>query len=255
MQFIINELSFIGQAKNEHEADNLMKVMSELIKELKPIHKSTPIRIHKSFCNCQLSPGITVDKWIRTKLQSPREKDIGRFFVVLASKGPFIDDIEEITQELTSCWKCYLDEEDITDSSLTTAAYLNRKGALVSLQKAPNFSFELIPVKFCKDGEIYEYIQISNLTHANQACKLRRTYAPSPKHAAGGWGTLMDLSDELAQKVLDNGICGPSKQIYGYCNGKFYEFQPDNAGGYHGYPVNDTEIPPMVYKELKQMHQ
>lgn len=31
-------------------------------------------------------------------------------------------------------------------------------------------------------------------------------YVPSPKHAAGGWGTPMDLSDSKAQEVLNNSI-------------------------------------------------
>ena len=55
-------------------------------------------------------------------------------------------------------------------------------------------------------------------------------YVPSPKHAAGGWGTPMDLSDSKAQEVLNNSIQG-GKQKYGVSVGKIYEFQPDNVGG------------------------
>ncbi len=74
-------------------------------------------------------------------------------------------------------------------------------------------------------------------------------YVPSPKHAPGGWGTPMDLSDSKAQEVLNNSIQG-GKQRYGISDGKIYEFQPDNVGGWHGYPVPGTEAPPKVLREF-----
>ncbi|MGX9835285.1 hemagglutinin repeat-containing protein [Enterobacter dykesii] len=74
-------------------------------------------------------------------------------------------------------------------------------------------------------------------------------YVPSPKHAAGGWGTPMDLSDSKAQEVLNNSIQG-GKQRYGVTDGKVYEFQPDNVGGWHGYPIPGNEAPPKVLREL-----
>jgi len=77
-----------------------------------------------------------------------------------------------------------------------------------------------------------------------------RNYAPSPKHKAGGWGTLMDLDDMTAQEVLNNGM-EHGKQVYGYHGGKVYEFQPDNVGGYHGYPIPGTEAPSQYLRELK----
>lgn len=59
----------------------------------------------------------------------------------------------------------------------------------------------------------------------------------------------MDLGEAEAQQVLNAGT--PSgKQIYGYSpqTGKVYEFQPDNVGGYHGYPIPGNEAPPGVLK-------
>jgi hypothetical protein len=97
-------------------------------------------------------------------------------------------------------------------------------------------------------------VEICNLTDVAKAKKLRPCYIPSPKHAPGGWGTLMDLSNEVAQAVLDKGIVG-GRQIYGYYDGKFYEFQSDNAGGFHGYPIPPNEVPPKVLKELQQMQE
>src|SRR6185503_8786496 len=79
-----------------------------------------------------------------------------------------------------------------------------------------------------------------------------RKYVPSPKHEPGGWGTPMDLNDTTAQAVLNAGVPGPNgKQIYGLHDGRIYEFQPDNVGGFHGYPVPGTEVPPAVLRQWR----
>ena len=77
--------------------------------------------------------------------------------------------------------------------------------------------------------------------------------APTKKHQQGGWGTLMDLPDNVAQDVLNKSIQGGTKkQKYSYHEGKLYEFQPDAQGGWHGYPIKGTEAPPDVLKKLKE---
>jgi hypothetical protein len=77
----------------------------------------------------------------------------------------------------------------------------------------------------------------------------KKQYKPTKKHQKGGWGTEMDLDDATAQKVLDDAIPG-GKQQYGIYNGKVYEFQPDNTGGWHGYPIPGNQAPPSVLKKM-----
>ena len=164
------------------------------------------------------------------------------------TQGPFID---KTLNESLSYHECKFNERDVSESSLAGAAYL--KGTLISLQNAPDFVVECVQVKFTTDNEFYEDVEISNLTDVGQANKLRRRYVPSPKHASpGGWGTLMDLSDEVAQAVLDKGVVS-GRQIYGYFEGKFYEFQSDNAGGFHGYPVPLNEVSSNVIKQMQDL--
>ena len=62
-----------------------------------------------------------------------------------------------------------------------------------------------------------------------------------------GFGTFMDLSDATAQLVLNNSV-GLGKQRHSYYNGTVYTFQPDNAGGYHGYP--EIKPPEAVVNKL-----
>jgi hypothetical protein len=248
MRFLINELSFIGQAQHNDDADNLMKVLLEIIKELEPIRGEEPILTHSSFFSCYISTTLKVKEWLYAKSRSSigEEQENSRLlFIKLMNNGPFVD---EILEESIDYHECKFNNQDVLGSSLAGAAYL--KGTLISLQKVPDFIVECIRVKFTTDGEFYEDVEIYNLTDVGQANKLRPRYVPSPKHALGGWGTLMELSDQVAQAVLDKGVVS-GRQIYGCFEGKFYEFQADNVSGFHGYPVSENEVPSKVIKKMQ----
>ncbi|MCL1466460.1 hypothetical protein [Argonema galeatum] len=248
MHFLINELSFIGQAETKYDADDIIKTLVNLIVELEPIRGDNPIQSHSSFANCKLSVDYSVKQWIYEKLKSPKEQKIADLLLrIISNNGFFID---RTLNELLDYCECYFNQRDVSESSLAGAAHLN--GSLISLQNAAEFACEEIQVRFSSNGEIYEDKNIPNLTTVSQASKLRLRYVPSPKHAPGGWGTLMDLNDEIAQKVLDKGIVS-GKQIYGYHEGKFYEFQPDGADGFHGYPIDRNEVPSKVLKQVQDL--
>ena len=55
MQFLINELSFIGQAINKYEADELMKNILDIIQEISVLQNGDPIQTHSSFASQKLS--------------------------------------------------------------------------------------------------------------------------------------------------------------------------------------------------------
>ena len=239
MHILINELSFIAQAKNVYEAADLMRTMIKVLRALRPMQGSDPIYTHNTFSNRELSPNYTVHEWARTTT----DRDTRRLFLLLAAKGPFID---KVLDDLLEYHECHFNEKEMANSAVAGAAYF--KGALVSLQECAEFSSERIQVKFSTDGKLYEEIEIPNLTEAEQVSQLRRQYVPTPKHKIGGWGTLMDLEDEVAQIVLDRGI-QIGKQVYAYHEGKFYVFQPDNTGGYHGYPIDRNEVPAKALRE------
>lgn len=245
MHFLINELSFIAQASTKYEADELMAILVNIIAELEPIQGDDPIQVHSSLANRKISIDCSVKQWVYEKLKSPTERQIGSLFVRLMSQGPFID---RTLSELLDYHECQFNNQKVSESSLAGAAYL--KGALISLKNCPEFVADRFQVKFSIDGNIYEDIEIHNLTEVSQSNKLRPRYVPSPKHAPGGWGTLMAMNDEIAQAILDKGIVS-GRQIYGYFEGKFYEFQSDNAGGFHGYPVSQNEVPSKVIKQMQ----
>lgn len=57
------------------------------------------------------------------------------------------------------------------------------------------------------------------------------------------------MDNKTAQSVLDNSIQS-GKQRYGVYNGQVYEFQPDNTGGWHGYPLPGNEASTSVLREF-----
>jgi RHS repeat-associated protein len=85
-------------------------------------------------------------------------------------------------------------------------------------------------------------------TQSNESDEL--IYKPSFKHGLGGFGTYMDLDNLTAQIVLNSSVLG-GKQRYGYSGGKIYEFQPDNTGTYHGYPIPGEQAGSKVLKTLR----
>ncbi|EKN3726853.1 TPA: hypothetical protein ACPZRY_004597 [Yersinia enterocolitica] len=63
---------------------------------------------------------------------------------------------------------------------------------------------------------------------------------------------ILPLLAGYTRPILGLAPSGPlgGKQQYGISDGKVYEFQPDNAGGWHGYPIPGTEAPPKILREF-----
>jgi hypothetical protein len=249
MHYLVNELSFIGQAINTYEATDLMVNMYEIIKiiELGKIHH---INVHSTFWSCQLSDNLNIDLWAKY-LQSQANQDnklreISIFFLILYKKEPYID---HLLTDLSNC-ECEYKGSDVSLSSIAGAAY--RSGALVSLQKSPEFESKTIQAVFSHNGISKKTVNIPNIINSIDLEKLRRNYVPSPKHSTrGGPGTFMDLPDDVAQIVLEQGISDRT-QVYNYYNGTFYKFQCTEKNEFHGYPIPNTEreIPFKVSKQL-----
>ena len=98
----------------------------------------------------------------------------------------------------------------------------------------------------------YTVTELRVVVHNVENCF--RKYDPSPKHdPISGWGSPMDLDDVTAERVLNEGWQPEGKkQIYGYYDGKLYEFQPDNVGAYHGYRIPGVEAPTAYLRELQR---
>lgn len=243
MYILLNEQSFIGQATTIYDAADLVRNLHQTVKALEPLCGDDPVYTHSTLFNRPITQNHNVLEWIRAMPADPLGD--GVWLLIFATNNPFIDQIMDVQLDYH---ECHFNGRDVSSSSIAGAAYF--RGALSSLQHAPEFTDTQITAKFSTDGNAYEDIAVWNLTHPEQVNLLRWRYVLSPKHAPGGWGTLMDLTDDVAQSVLDRGI--PSdRRIYGYHAGRFYEFKSDNAGGFHGYPVRSDEVRPFnILKRL-----
>jgi len=85
--------------------------------------------------------------------------------------------------------------------------------------------------------------------------RTKRIFENSPKHMRGGCGSLLELSSEAAQACLDFAIAigGNSHALYSFYinNGNkiYLEFRPHHTNRYHGYPIDEKEVPPKI-KEI-----
>ena len=85
---------------------------------------------------------------------------------------------------------------------------------------------------------------------------LLRRYELIPKHAPGGFGTLMDLTLNEALEVLQTALYDPraaeqtSPSLWGYRDGTVYRFMCNGLApaAWHGYPT-DEKPPTYVMRQ------
>ncbi|MBD2136308.1 hypothetical protein H6F32_01615 [Anabaena sp. FACHB-1237] len=260
MHFLINELSFIGQAANDYKADELMKNILDIIQEISVIQNGDPIQTHSTFSCQKLSHDLTVNQWILNTIKSKKsdQQKIAMILLRLLRKGPFID-----VQGLINNCQCHYQRQDVSSSSLAGATKL--EGILISLQNHPDFIQENIEVEFQDGTNSKEARIINNLTEIKQARKICPRYKiSSNKHdLLGHWekGTPMNLTDEEAQKVLNLSVHSSnenSQKCYGFHKetDQFYVFHSDNTFDeqgyptYHGFPIPEDQVPKEVLNKI-----
>jgi hypothetical protein len=267
MHFLINELSFIGQAINKYEADELMKNILDIIQEISVLQNGDPIQTHSSFASQKLSANLTVHEWILTTIKSGKseQQKIAMILLRLLSKGPFID-----LQNLIDDCQCFYQKKCVSSTSLTGATKL--QGILISLQNNPDFLQENIEVEFQEYTSSLENRSIKNLTKIKHAKKICSRYKfHSKHHPEHPWedASPMDLRDEKeAQKVLNSSVedtsikdsNGNSSKRYGF-NKKtdnYYIFRSDNTFDeqgyptYHGFIIPEDQVPPKILIKIKR---
>lgn len=250
MYVLINECSFIGQAQSQDEASILMKQMLSIVRELKDIEIGSPICIHNQIHEKYITSNITTHEWAVFKKNNDSYRDLRIFWDILMKKGPFIN---ELLDESVPSHICFFQENDVTGSSLAGAAHF--QGIVVSLAKHNQFQNQEITVFFqINPSEKHPKI-ITNLWVQEHIWLIRKRYEPNPKHDIkipnhGVHGSIMDLPDDIAQRVLDKGVIY-GKKFYGYYQGKYYTFTPHRENFYHGFPINELDVPTPVIKQMR----
>ena len=272
MDILINERSFVGQA-TAHTATDLMRQLAETIDALRPSLCGDRQLVHSTLAQRRLTATLTLFEWLFNQ-HDPRVQSFRVFLIVSLRKGPFVDTLLDMVEHL-----CEYNAEDATGSSIAGAAHLG--GVLVSLSGCANYIDAHLTVLYVAHDGSVEQRAIRHFVTPQAARRSRRRYVPNPKHHpthAHGDATAMpldtaydpmddakqarlrdfdqDLPDTEAQRLLDCAEPG-GKQFYARSYEArrrvetFYEFQDDNAGGFHGYPVPESQVPSEVLRRLR----
>ncbi|MEI8033747.1 MAG: hypothetical protein WCH05_10430 [Chlorobiaceae bacterium] len=287
MHVFINEYSFVGQA-TPHNAPAIMQQLSETLDTLRHCQCGGRTMLHSTLAHQPLIGEQTLFDWLFNQ-RSPRLQQIKLFLIVTLRKGPFIDTVMNEINHV-----CDHQGTDVSSSALAGAAHLGGvlvSLAHCEMFANEDITVEL----YRASDEQPKDVPIKNYCEPRQARRIRRLYVPNPKHRPmkareqesevpfefiKGQASQMPLDfaylsiDDAqweqitrfevdpplteVQRLLDCAEQG-GKQYYALRQeaGRdvFYEFQPDNAGGYHGYPVPEGQVPANVARTLRQRSQ
>lgn len=149
----------------------------------------------------------------------------------------------------------------INEKYSEAASLAYEDGILISICSNAIFESEYV-LGILEQAEI-SIDNISKESHIKSHCaKLGiRYYEHNEKHgkrpyirSGGSIASEMDLSDEIAQKVLDEAI-ELKGHLYGYYNGSYYEFRRTLKNTYHGYKKIDLskDMEKKIYNSIKEM--
>lgn len=251
MLIILNDIALKFKFSDKFTAISKIKELIELIMELKKNNINFIISSNCSINKMELAKG-----YYFSQLFHEPQDIFGRNYQT-ALKTFF-----------TKCQKIVLDKSEVefagVYSSQCAYAYKNH-GTLLSLQTKEEFSENFISCFYYEEGRNGSAsgleVMIRNLASKDQIEIHRhdlpiRKYELNPKHKInGGWGTIMDLSDETAQKVLNGAIVAEldPKHLIAKYNGKYYSFRCHWDIYYHGYW--DNSMPQNMKNKLDKLQQ
>lgn len=134
-----------------------------------------------------------------------------------------------------------------------------KNGVVFSLGTRDSFLKPHICGEYTSDGKMSVTVEIDNISEIEHIdihwFKLgKRIYEANPKHKANyGWGSLMDLTDDEAQYVLDRAVIAGDgeKHLIAKYHNIYYSFRCHWKNYYHGY--QDNSMPEEMKRRLKDI--
>lgn len=243
MLVILNDIAFNFKFENKYDAVCTMKELIELIIELKK--SNSTFRIYKS---CRLEDiELAKEYFLSQFLNEPKEVIDRKYLSIFKTYMKNTNKMQD--GKGTIEYKGFFSKQ--------CAASYENNGFLLSLKTNEEFNKEIVGCNYFRnESDKKEYISIKNLSKIEHIQVHRhdlpiRIYEFNPKHKInGGWGSKMDLSDETAQKVLDEAIVAndASKHLIAKYDGKYYSFRCHWDNYYHGY--RDDSMPQNLKNRL-----
>lgn len=240
MNFAINDLALSCQSQTTYDSIINIKMLISLIKELKKSNILITICSDKKFWGTQLAPNYYFEQMLNDERLTKDERIFLKTFIVNSSRI------------MTNPKQTF--EVDGKSSCLLAYSYFNNTFVL-SIRTSSLYDKPYIHGILHNDTEIFEAC-LPNLSVIDdiEVHKFKlgiRIYESNPKHKINyGWGSPMDLSDYIAQEVLNSAIPVPNNinHLINYYDNKYYSFRRHHENHFHGYI--DTSLPEKFQKLL-----
>lgn len=231
MNFVINDLAIHCQSKTTYEAIAHMQKLIVLIKELKKSKVLNTIYFDKKFTGIQLAPNYYMEQMLN---DSRLTKDERLFIKTILMKASKILPNPRCTFEIGN-----------KSSSLLAYSYLNNL-FVISIVTDLLFGKAYLRGSLNNGSQIFDaclpnFSAVEDIEEHKHRLGIR-IYENNPKHKLNyGWGSPMDLSDDIAQKVLDKAVPVPNNinHLIYYYNNKYYSFRKHHENCFHGYIDNN----------------
>lgn len=245
MEIVFNDISLSCQFKNKYDAIEKLKNAIEILLCLRKQDSSFRLSSQKKVTGLEISSGyyfgqlFSESNDILTQNHKTALKTFFTNFNVLPHNvGKFMYEEDESEQ----CGYAY-----------------ERNGLLFSVGTREEFLAERIEGRYSCEGLCDIRVSIDNIAQEEHLIvhsrKLgRRLYEANPKHKVNyGWGSVMDLRDDEAQRVLDKAVIAENdeKHLIAKYKGSYYSFRCHWGNCYHGY--RDNAMPENLKRRLTEM--
>jgi hypothetical protein len=241
MKFAINDLAFNCQSATDYQAIVNIKTFISLVNELKKKGILSEIYSDKKFRGVELAPNYLFEQMLNDRRLTNEERTMLKTIITKSLKiTPIEGQFIEVGGE---------------KSSVLASSYI---GGMFVISLRTNIMFEgteILGVLNNQDDMLN--VKIKNLSEIKDIDRHKndldiKKYEFNPKHKVnGGWGSPMDLPDDVAQMVLDTAIPFPNNKDHyvNIYNNKYYSYRKHHDNYFHGYI--DNGIPPTIQKLLK----
>lgn len=245
MEIIFNDIAMHYQFKDKYCALEKMITGIETLLYLRKQDSSFKICSSKKITGLEIAPGYYFPQIFNESNQvlNPNYKTAIKTFFTNFNHITCGDD------------KFIFDEIE----SLQCGLAYRINGVVFSLGTKDSFLKPKISGEYTTDGKTSEIAEIDNISKKNHVdvhwLKLgKRIYEANPKHKANyGWGSLMDLTDDEAQYVLDRATVAENeeKHLIAKYQNTYYSFRCHWKNFYHGY--QDNSMPEDMKRRLSNI--
>lgn len=221
MDLVFNDLPFKYEVENIYAANEILNRFISIIAELESKNRKVQLICDESVDNLELISG---EKLIKTFNNSLLRKDKRRILIkYFYHKRLLKNDSVFIFKDAGSKICAYASKNHIPVISLLTDDIFDSYVLKGAIQES--------------EATVFNISQVCHIIVHSDLLKIR-IYEFNPKHKIGyGWGSPMDLSDDMAQQLLDEALPydNDEKCLVNTYNGRFYVFRRHFNNCYHGY--------------------